>query len=214
MDFIKIALAKGRLAEKAIDLLKEIGIEFQDYSKKSRKLIFTDKSEKIKMVFVKSSDIPIYVEKGAVDIGVVGKDVLTESKANVYEILNLNMGKCRICTAGVKGYEYDKKKKLIVGTKYPNIAQKFFNKKGILAEVIKINGSVELAPIMGLSDIIVDIVETGNTLKENGLEVFEEICKISARLVVNRVSLKTKGEKIEEIVNGLERILQNGKEER
>ncbi|SHJ55511.1 ATP phosphoribosyltransferase [Paramaledivibacter caminithermalis] len=207
MDAVKIALAKGRLADDAITLLGKIGINFNDYSKKSRKLIFKDDCEKIKLVFVKSSDIPVYVEKGAVDIGIVGKDVLLENEADVYEILNLNVGKCKICVAGFKNYERIHSRKLIIASKYPNIAKKYFNKKGIFNEVIKLNGSVELAPILGLSDVIVDIVETGTTLKENGLVVLEEIHDISARLVVNKVSLKTKNEEIEKIISGLERIV-------
>ncbi len=207
MDTVKIALAKGRLAEDTIALLKKIGISFKEYSKKSRKLIFKDDTERIKLVFVKSIDIPTYVEKGAVDIGIVGKDILMEDRADVYEILNLNIGRCKICVAGFEDYDFNPNKKLIVASKYPNIAKNYFNKKGILADVIKINGSVELAPILDLSDVIVDIVETGNTLKENGLVILEEIHDISARLVVNKVSLKTKNDEIEGLINGLESIL-------
>lgn len=207
MESVKIALAKGRLAEDAVKMLESIGIKFKDYSPKSRKLIFVDDSEKIKLVFVKSADVPVYVEKGAVDMGVVGKDILMENKADVYEILNLNMGKCKMCVAGFKEYEFNTNKKLIVGTKYPNTAKNYFNKKGILSEVIKLGGSVELAPILGLSDVIVDIVETGRTLKENGLVVLEEMYDISARLIVNKVSLKTKSQNIERITEGLESIV-------
>ncbi|SKC84923.1 ATP phosphoribosyltransferase [Maledivibacter halophilus] len=207
MDVVKIALAKGRLADDAIVLLQKIGINFSDYSKKSRKLIFIDDSKKIKLVFVKSSDIPVYVEKGAVDIGIVGKDVLLEKQADVYEILNLNIGKCKICVAGHKDYTMNYSKKLIVASKYPNVAKNYFNKKGVFTEVIKINGSVELAPILGLSDVIVDIVQTGKTLEENGLVVKEEIHDISARLVVNKVSLKTKNGNIGRIIDGLESIV-------
>lgn len=213
MEWIKIALAKGRIAEDALEMFRKIGIDFNDYSKKSRKLIFTNHEEKIKLVFVKSPDIPVYVEKGAVDIGVVGKDVLMESKADVYEILNLNIGKCRLCVAGFKDYQFDRNKKLIIGTKFPNIAKSYFHKKGILSEVIKLNGSVELAPILGLSDVIVDIVETGKTLDENGLVVLEEMHKLSARLVVNKVSLKTKGNKIQKIIDKLEGIIKESNNE-
>jgi ATP phosphoribosyltransferase len=207
VESVKIALAKGRLAEDAVKMLESIGIKFKDYSPKSRKLIFVDDSEKIKLVFVKSADVPVYVEKGAVDMGVVGKDILMENKADVYEILNLNMGKCKMCVAGFNEYEFNTNKKLIVGTKYPNTAKNYFNKKGILSEVIKLGGSVELAPILGLSDVIVDIVETGRTLKENGLVVLEEMYDISARLIVNKVSLKTKSQNIERIIEGLESIV-------
>ncbi|MCT4563244.1 MAG: ATP phosphoribosyltransferase [Maledivibacter sp.] len=207
MDTVKIALAKGRLADAAVVLLEKIGINFKDYSKKSRKLIFKDDTERIKLVFVKSSDIPVYVEKGAVDIGIVGKDVLLENEADVYEILNLNIGKCKMCVAGFENYRMNNNRKLIIASKYPNIARNYFNKKGIFNEVIKLNGSVELAPILSLSDVIVDIVETGTTLKENGLVILDEINDISARLVVNKVSLKTKNEEIEKLISGLERIV-------
>lgn len=207
MDTVKIALAKGRLADDAVVLLEKIGINFKDYSKKSRKLIFKDDSERIKLVFVKSSDIPVYVEKGAVDIGIVGKDVLMENEADVYEILNLNIGKCKMCVAGFQNYEMNHSRKLIIASKYPNIAKNYFNKKGVFNEVIKLNGSVELAPILSLSHVIVDIVETGTTLKENGLVILDEINDISARLVVNKVSLKTKNEEIEKLISGLERIV-------
>ncbi len=207
MTTVKIALAKGRLAEDAIVLLEKIGINFNEYSKKSRKLIFLDDNERIELVFVKSADVPVYVEKGAVDIGVVGKDVLMEDRADVYEILNLNMGKCKMCVAGFKDKIFNPSKKLVIASKYPNIAKNYFNKKGVLTEVIKLNGSVELAPILDLSDVIVDIVETGKTLKENGLVILEEMHDISARLVVNKVSLKTKNEEIEKLISGLEGIL-------
>jgi ATP phosphoribosyltransferase len=207
LDTVKIALAKGRLADAAVILLEKIGINFKDYSKKSRKLIFKDDTERIKLVFVKSSDIPVYVEKGAVDIGIVGKDVLLENEADVYEILNLNIGKCKMCVAGFENYRMNNNRKLIIASKYPNIARNYFNKKGIFNEVIKLNGSVELAPILSLSDVIVDIVETGTTLKENGLVILDEINDISARLVVNKVSLKTKNEEIEKLISGLERIV-------
>lgn len=207
MNIVKIALAKGRLAEDAIALLEKIGINFSSYSKKSRKLIFIDDNEKIELVFVKSDDVPVYVEKGAVDIGIVGKDVLMEKRADVYEILNLNMGKCKICVAGFKEKVFNPNKKLVIASKYPNITKNYFNKKGVVTEVIKLKGSVELAPILDLSDVIVDIVETGKTLKENGLAILEEIHDISARLVVNKVSLKTKSKEIERLINGLEEIL-------
>jgi len=207
VDTVKIALAKGRLAEDSIVLLEQIGVKFKDYSKKSRKLTFLDDKEKVELVFVKSADVAVYVEKGAVDIGVVGKDVLMENRADVYEILNLNMGKCKICVAGFKDQVSSASKKLIIASKYPNIAKNYFNKKGVLTEIIKLNGSVELAPILGLSHVIVDIVETGKTLKENGLVILEEMYDISARLVVNKVSLKTKNEEIEKLINGLEAIV-------
>ncbi len=207
MSKVRIGLAKGRLVEDCIEILKKIDINFSDYSKKSRKLIFEDDKNEIELVFVKSSDVPVYVEKGAVDIGIVGKDVLLESPADVYEVLNLNLGNCKLCVAGFPGYDINQSKKLVVGSKYPNAAKSFFNRNRINAEIIKLNGSVELAPILGLSEVIVDIVETGTTLKENGLVILENIYDISARLIVNKVSLKTKNEKIEDIIEKIENVI-------
>jgi len=204
---IRFALAKGRVARKAIELLIELGYIFEDYSEKSRKLIFTDTTGTIEFFLVKSPDVPIYVEKGAADIGIVGKDVLLEHPAQVYEMLNLNIGRCKMCVAGFKDRPISFGKKLVVGTKYPVIAKNYFHTKGQLVDIIKINGSVELAPLIGLSDCIVDIVESGNTLKENGLTVLEEICEISSRLIVNQVSLKTKHELIDPIIKAFEKQL-------
>ncbi|MBK5244005.1 MAG: ATP phosphoribosyltransferase [Eubacteriaceae bacterium] len=197
---IRFALAKGRVAKKAIELLTELGYVFDDYSEKSRKLIFTDTTGTIEFFLVKSPDVPTYVEKGAADIGIVGKDVLLEHPAQVYELLNLNIGRCKMCVAGYEDRPLPYGKKMVVGTKYPLIAKTYFNAKNQLVDIIKINGSVELAPIIGLSDCIVDIVESGNTLKENGLSVLEEICDISSCLIVNQVSLKTKRELIDPII--------------
>jgi len=197
---IRFALAKGRVAKKAIELLTELGYVFDDYSEKSRKLIFTDTTGTIEFFLVKSPDVPTYVEKGAADIGIVGKDVLLEHPAQVYELLNLNIGRCKMCVAGYEDRPLPYGKKMVVGTKYPLIAKTYFNAKNQLVDIIKINGSVELAPIIGLSDCIVDIVESGNTLRENGLSVLEEICDISSCLIVNQVSLKTKRELIDPII--------------
>ncbi|MBC3887698.1 ATP phosphoribosyltransferase [Acetobacterium paludosum] len=197
---IRFALAKGRVAKKAIELLVALGYIFEDYSEKSRKLIFTDTTGTVEFFLVKSPDVPIYVEKGAADIGIVGKDVLMEHPAQVYEMLNLNIGRCKMCVAGFKDRPILYGKKLVVGTKYPVIAKEYFHTKGQSVDIIKLNGSVELAPLIGLSDCIVDIVESGNTLKENGLNVLEEICDISSRLIVNQVSLKTKHELIDPII--------------
>jgi len=201
---IRFALAKGRVARKAIELLVALGYIFEDYSEKSRKLIFTDTTGTIEFFLVKSPDVPIYVEKGAADIGIVGKDVLMEHPAQVYEMLNLNIGRCKMCVAGFKDRPIPYGKKLVVGTKYPVIAKKYFHTKSQSVDIIKLNGSVELAPLIGLSDCIVDIVESGNTLKENGLTVLEEICDISSRLIVNQVSLKTKHELIDPIIKEFE----------
>ncbi|WP_083439468.1 ATP phosphoribosyltransferase [Acetobacterium bakii] len=201
---IRFALAKGRVAKKAIELLIALGYIFEEYSEKSRKLIFTDTTGTIEFFLVKSPDVPTYVEKGAADIGIVGKDVLLEHPAQVYELLNLNIGRCKMCVAGFEDRPLPYGKKMVVGTKYPTIAKNYFNAKNQLVDIIKINGSVELAPLIGLSDCIVDIVESGNTLKENGLVVLEEICDISSRMIVNQVSLKTKRELIDPIIRTFE----------
>lgn len=201
---IRFALAKGRVAKKAIELLMALGYIFDDYSEKSRKLIFTDTTGTIEFILVKSPDVPTYVEKGAADIGIVGNDILLEHPAQVYELLNLNIGRCKMCVAGYEDHPIPYGKKMVVGTKYPVIAKKYFNTKNQLVDIIKINGSVELAPLIGLSDCIVDIVESGSTLKENGLAVLEEICEISSRLIVNQVSLKTKQELIDPIIREFE----------
>ncbi|MPW25359.1 ATP phosphoribosyltransferase [Alkalibaculum sp. M08DMB] len=210
MNYLNIALAKGRLASKAIELLISCGYSFKDYCKESRKLIFEDEINNIKITLVKSPDVPVYVENGAADIGIVGKDILLENKYNVYELLNLNVGKCNMCIAGFKDKIPDYSKKVVVGTKYPNITKNHFSQLNILTDIVKLNGSVELAPIVGLSDIIVDIVESGNTLKENGLVVHENILEISARLIANKVTLKTKYHKIQNIIQSLESIVERG----
>ena len=202
-DVLNIALGKGRLADITMEKLENIGITFPDYSKKSRKLIFEDSTGKIRIVFVKAVDVGIYVEKGACDVGVIGKDTLLESGSDVFEMLDLGYGKCIFAVAAPKGFKYDPKKKLKVATKYPEVAKSYFAKFGRSIEIIKINGSVELAPLVGLSDVIVDIVETGTTLRENGLEVVEEITDISARFIVNRASLKTKEKQVSDIMSAL-----------
>lgn len=210
MDNVKIAIAKGRTADETIKLLTNAGIEFADYSKNSRKLIFKDTSNQVEMILVKSGDVAIYVEKGAADIGIVGKDILLEEDADVFEVLNLEFGKCRMCVCGRKDFELSYNRKLIVASKYPRIAKNYFDSKGIHCEVIKLNGSVELAPIIGLADVIVDIVESGKTLKENHLEILKEICDISTRLIVNKVSLKTKSRSIKPLISKLGDVTQKG----
>jgi ATP phosphoribosyltransferase len=200
---LNIALGKGRLADITMEKLEKIGIVFPDFNKNSRKLIFEDLTGDVRIVFVKAGDVDIYVEKGACDIGVAGKDTLMESSSDVFELLDLGYGKCRFAVAALTGFEKKSHTKIRVATKYPNVAKAYFEQKGQPIEIIRINGSVELAPIMGLADVIVDIVETGTTLKENGLEILEKIEDISARLIVNRVSLKTKQESISKIVEAL-----------
>mgnify|MGYP000657231984 FL=1 len=212
MRYITIALAKGRLAADTLDLLERVGISSCDEirDKSSRKLIFENEELKLKFFLAKASDIPTYVEYGAADIGFVGKDTIMEEGRKMYEVLDLNLGKCKMCVAGPKpAAELLRHGELIrVATKYPNIAKDYFyNKKHQTVEIIKLNGSIELAPILGLSEVIVDIVETGKTLKENGLVVLEEICDISARIVVNEVSMKMEHERIYEIIKNLKDYL-------
>lgn len=207
MDYINIALAKGRLAEKTFELFKGLGIEFEDYSKQTRKLIFINEEEKIRVVFVKAGDVPIYVEQGAADIGVAGKDSILEAESKLYEIMDLGFGKCKFAVAALKDFKPIIGKKLKVATKYPNVARNYYIAKGMPIEIIKLTGSVELAPLMGLSDVIVDLVETGKTLKENGLVVLDDICDISARLIVNKVSFKTKSKGIEKIIKGFNALM-------
>jgi ATP phosphoribosyltransferase len=216
MRYITMALAKGRLAHSTIELLERIGItceEIKDTS--SRKLIFVNEELKLKFFLAKANDIPTYVEYGAADIGVVGKDTILEEGRKLYEVLDLGIGKCRMCVAGPSSArELLNHGGLIrVATKYPNIAKDYFyNKKHQTVEIIKLNGSIELAPIVGLSEVIVDIVETGSTLRENGLEVLEEIASLSARMVVNEVSMKMEHERIHKMITDWKEVLQNQKE--
>lgn len=210
MEYINVALTKGRLAEQTFELFERIGITFEDYHKSSRKLIFTSEKNKVRVVFVKAGDVPTYVEKGAADIGVAGKDTIMEAESNIYEIMDLGFGKCKFAVAAPREVEFKTGRKLRVATKYPNVAKNYFKQKGEPIEVIKLTGSVELAPLMGLSDVIVDIVESGKTLEENGLVVLEDIWDISARLIVNKVSFKTKSEKVERIVKDLKFVIDGG----
>lgn len=207
MRYITIALAKGRLALNTLEMLEKIGITCDEIKDKtSRKLIFVNEELKLKFFLAKANDVPTYVEYGAADIGVVGKDTILEEGRKMYEVVDLGLGKCRMCVAGpASAKELLQHGELIrVATKYPNIAKDYFyNKKHQTVEIIKLNGSIELAPIVGLSEVIVDIVETGSTLRENGLEVLEEICNISARMVVNEVSMKMEHERITKIINDL-----------
>lgn len=211
MNYLTVALAKGRLAELSIDLFSEIGMDCSEMKQKSRKLIFTDEKNKIKFILVKASDVPTYVEYGAADIGIVGKDTLLEENKNLYEMINLGFGACKMAVCGKK--ELKDKLFLInnlrVASKYPKIAKNFFqNEKGQTIELIKLNGSVELAPIVGLSDVIVDIVESGKTLEENGLEVLHDVCPLSAWFVVNKVSMKMQTERIMNIVESFKNKIQ------
>ena len=206
MNKINIALPKGRLLKKVYDLFKKIGYENKELLEDNRKLIFENKG--IRYLIVKPSDVGIYVEKGVADIGIVGKDILLENSHDVYELLDLKFGKCKICMASIKDYKEDIERRLRVATKYINVSKKYFDSINRDVEIIKLNGSVELAPILNLSDVIIDIVETGSTLKENNLIVIKDIVDyISSRLIVNKVSFKFKNNLITEIVKNIEEVL-------
>ena len=211
MRYLTFALAKGRLAKKTLALLEQIGITCEEMKDPdTRKLIFVNEELKMKFFLSKATDVPTYVEYGAADIGVVGKDTILEEGRNLYEVMDLGFGKCRMCVCGpASARELLKKNEIIrVASKYPVIAKDYFNnRKHQTDEIIKLNGSVELAPIVGLSEVIVDIVETGSTLRENGLEVLEEVCPLSARMVVNQVSLKMENERIHKLLEDLNRLI-------
>ena len=209
--YLTFALAKGRLANKTMELLANIGITCEEMTdKNSRKLIFVNEEKKLRFFLSKGPDVPTYVEYGAADIGVVGKDTIMEENRHVYEVLDLGFGSCRMCVCGpASAAELLKHHEMIrVASKYPNIAKDYFyNKKHQTVDIIKLNGSVELGPIVGLSDVIVDIVETGSTLKENGLEVLEEICPLSARMIVNQVSMQMEPDRIKKLMTLLRQNL-------
>ena len=208
--YLTFALGKGRLAEKTLEMLESIGITCEEMKdKSSRKLIFVNEALRMKFFLSKNPDVPTYVEYGAADIGVVGSDVLREENRRVYEVLDLGFGKCRMCVCGPReAAELLQHHQMIrVASKYPGIAKDYFyNKKHQTVDIIKLNGSVELGPIVKLSDVIVDIVETGSTLRENGLCVLEEICPVSARMIVNRVSMQMEAERIKRIIGMLREV--------
>ncbi|MCD7889035.1 MAG: ATP phosphoribosyltransferase [Oscillospiraceae bacterium] len=206
---ISIALPKGRLGEKAIKLFQESGIiPGGDIGFSSRKLVLELPESGVRFFLVKPSDVAIYVERGAADIGIVGKDILVESSPDVYEVLDLGMGKCRMCVAAKKDFRDNPNRTLSVATKFPTIASEYYERQSRRIDVIKLNGSIELAPILGLSDVIVDIVETGDTLRENDLEVFETIFEISARLILNKSAAKFKSDEISGIVSKISEIIE------
>ena len=201
---LNVALPKGRLGEKVYNMFAAAGFECPEILEESRKLIFENEAAGVRYFWVKPSDVAIYVERGAADIGVAGKDILLEYSPDVYELFDLDLGKCRMAVAAMREFRDNSEKTLKVATKFPNIASDFYRKKGRDIDIIKLNGSIEIAPILGLSDVIVDIVETGKTLKENNLEVFETIVPISARLIANKSSFKFKSSEIERIVAQME----------
>lgn len=211
MRYLTFALGKGRLANQTLETFEKIGITCEEMKdKKTRKLIFVNEEYKLRFFLAKGPDVPTYVEYGAADIGIVGKDTILEEGRNIYEVLDLGFGKCRMCVCGPKDAKelLQHREQIRVATKYPKIAKDYFyNKKHQTVEIIKLNGSIELAPIVGLSEVIVDIVETGSTLRENGLEVLEEITDLSARMVVNQVSMKMENERITKLITDLKSVL-------
>ena len=212
-DYLTIALPKGKLFSLSAHLFQKIGITADNLSEKSRKLVISNDAHKVQFIITKTSDVPTYVEYGAADIGIIGKDVLLESEQDVYELLDLGFGKCRLMMAvpreekraHLTDYAHTR-----VATKYPHITEQFFAQQGMQMEYIKLNGSIELGPIVGLSESIVDIVETGTTLAENDLEEVVHIMDVSARLIANRVSFKLKFDRIYNIVNDLKQVLESG----
>jgi len=206
---LNIALPKGRLGEKVYEMFEAAGYDCPAIKEINRKLVFENEEKGIRFFWVKPSDVSIYVERGAADIGVAGKDILLEYKPNVYELLDLNIGKCRMCVAAKKEFDDRDVSVLKVATKFTSIASDYYAKQGRDIDIIKLNGSIELAPILGLSDVIVDIVETSSTLKENNLEVKATILPISARLIANKVSFKFKGKQIEKIADAMKEQVKN-----
>ena len=211
MRYLTFALGKGRLAKKTLEMFEQIGITCEEMKDKdTRKLIFVNEELKLRFFLAKGPDVPTYVEYGAADIGIVGKDTILEEGRNIYEVLDLGFGKCRMCICGPENakellYHHEL---IRVATKYPRIAKDYFyNKKHQTVEIIKLNGSIELAPIVGLSEVICDIVETGSTLRENGLSVLEEVCPLSARMVVNQVSMKMENERITKLISDLKTVI-------
>lgn len=206
---INIALPKGRMGDKVYKLLSSVGYECSEYGEGNRKLVFKDEKNGVSYFWVKPADVAKYVELGAADIGVAGKDILTENNSDVYELLDLKMGVCRMCVAAANDYVEDASRPVRVATKFVSSASRYYAEKGRDIEVIKLNGSIELAPILGLSDVIFDIVETGATLKENNLRVYETVADISTRLIANKAAYKFKNaeilaltEKLKGVING------------
>lgn len=208
-DYITIAIPKGRILDESVALFKKIGIDCDELLSNSRKLIFENAEQRMRYMIVRATDVPTYVEYGAADLGIVGKDTLLEQEKDVYEPLDLKFGYCRMMVAEPAGLAKDddpsRWSNIRIATKYPNITEKYFAGKGVQVEIVKLYGSIELAPLVGLSERIVDLVSTGETLKQNGLVEVEDIAEITTRLIVNRASLKTKHKRITEIIEGLEK---------
>ena len=214
MRYLTFALGKGRLANKTLEMFEKIGITCEEMKDKdTRKLIFVNEDLKLRFFLAKGPDVPTYVEYGAADIGIVGRDTILQEARNIYEVLDLGFGKCRMCVCGPESARdlLQHHEQIRVATKYPKIAKDYFyNKKHQTVEIIKLNGSIELAPTVGLADVIVDIVETGSTLRENGLAVLEEVCPLSARMVVNPVSMKMEQERISKLITDLRQVMSEG----
>ena len=208
MNYLTVAMAKGRTADKALTFFDKAGVRFSDFHDASRKLVIYDDNNQVKLIFVKAVDVPTYVANGAADIGIVGKDTLMEEPVDVYELLDLGIGKCQLAVAGFPDKEFSSSTALTVASKYPAVAKEYFDGKGIRVETIKLNGSIELAPLIGMSDVIVDIVESGATLRENGLVVLETIADVSARLIVNKASYATKTTEIQQFISDLKAALE------
>ncbi len=201
-DVITIALSKGRLTEQAAQLLEGAGVDCAQLRDQSRKLVLEDQLGGFRFILVKPSDVPTYVDYGVADLGIVGKDTIMEENRPLYELMDLGFGACKLCIAGFEGHRPTGA--LRVATKYPNIARAFYHARGENIEIIKLNGSVELGPVIGLSDVILDIVESGGTLRANGLSILEEVCRVSARLVANTVSFKVKSQRIKKLLSGIQ----------
>jgi ATP phosphoribosyltransferase len=211
MNYLTIALPKGKLFKPAADMLAQLGCSADDLSESSRKLVITNEAAKLRFIITKTSDLPTYVEYGAADIGIIGKDVLVEEKRDVYELIDLGFGFCRMVVAVPRNLQREKLSDyahMRVATKYPVIAEQFFRDKGVQVEFIKLNGSIELAPMVGLSELIVDLVETGRTLKENNLVEIASVLPTTARLIANRVSFKMKFERIRQLTDGLKQQME------
>ncbi len=206
---LNVALPKGRLGEKVYRMFEKSGYPCPEILEDSRKLIFENSQKGVRYFWVKPSDVSIYVERGAADVGVAGKDILLEYEPEVFELLDLDMGKCRMAVAAPKGFRENNQRTLRVATKFPNIAQKYYGEMGRDIDIIKLNGSIEIAPILGLSDVIVDIVETGTTLKENDLEVVAEVVPISARFIANKAAFRFKTFEIEALCEQIKRQVEN-----
>ena len=210
-EFLNVALPKGRLGEKVYAMFAQAGFPCEELLDPKRKLIFENPEAGVRYFWVKPSDVAVYVERGAADVGVVGKDILLEYEPDIYELLDLNVGKCRMCVAAENGFRPDPDQTLRVATKFPRIARTFYSARSQDIDIILLHGSIEIAPILGMTDVIVDIVETGKTLRENGLEVYEEIVPISARFVANKASYKFKTPQIDEMRRRLAGALEENK---